>query len=791
VLVLELSDTEAAAAWSGRVFGWAGDEVVKVSSPRRPAPEPALDLYLNEGKQRTTLDYREEAGRRSIDALAAGADIVVTDAPAADVEQYRLLDIGRPGGVTVSITPYGLDGPWRDWKATAPTLLAHGGYTDLMGDAGRAPLTLPGSYPYYQAGTVATLAAIASLRTAENRDRPTPVQLSILETLAGVHQFTDVMWTAWSRVRSRHGNRFEGVYPIGLWPCQDGWFSLCVLEQMWFRFCYMLDRPDLAEGHSLSVNAGRIADLDAVDEAVLTALGDWPKERIFKESQETWRVASGHLLSLDEVLEDRHLGERGFWRPSGLDVPGGAPASIRMPGAPFRYHPGGGQGGQGGQGGEGGRPRVPAEPTVAPAPAGPAEPAGAAAPAAPAAPAARAEPAIATAPISRVDRPLAGLRVLELSDYWAGPLCGRTFGDLGADVILVEKTAGAPLRTALFDKLNRNKRSIALDLKTPEGRDVFLQLVRQADVVVENLSARSMPGLGLGYPVLQATNPHIVYASISGFGTSGPYADYLATGPSAEPMTGLNALMGYSEFEPRVTSKGILDPISGNLGAAAILAALRRRDVSGEGCFVELTLQECGIAFIGDRFVDWQTTGRPPVYGNADTARAPWGVYRCRGADDWIVITITDDEEWAALCAFAGEGWESVDGWDSMPSRQADRYRLDAAVEAWTASHDKIDLARALQRHGVPAAPVLRAPEWIEDAQLAYDRYFASLPGPEASVLRCDGLAPRTDGGRDYSDWVPAPLPGQHTGEVLTEVLGLDTAEVALLLAAQVAAVSD
>jgi crotonobetainyl-CoA:carnitine CoA-transferase CaiB-like acyl-CoA transferase len=782
VLVLELSDAEAAAAWSGRVFTWAGDEVIKVGPDRRSPPSPALDLYLNAGKRRAALDYRDEAGRRSIDALAADADIVVMDAPPADVERYRLLQLGRPGGVTVTITPYGLDGPWRDWKATSPTLLAHGGYTDLMGDAGRAPLTLPGSYPYYQAGTVAALAAMAALRAARGRDRPTPVQLSILETLAGVHQFTDVMWTAWSRVRSRHGNRFEGVYPIGLWPCQDGWFSLCVLEQMWFRFCYMLDRPDLAEGHPLSLNAGRILDLDAVDEAILAALRDWPKERIFKESQEAWRVASGHLMSLDEVLEDRHLGERGFWQPMGLPAaveagPGppspSGPGPIRMPGAPFRYH-------------RADRPGRPA-PAAPAAGASPAAPAAGASPAAPAAGASPGDPA----PAARLDRPLAGLRVLELSDYWAGPLCGRTFGDLGADVILVEKTAGAPLRTALFDKLNRNKRSLALDLKTPEGREVFLQLVQQADVVVENLSARSMPGLGLGYPALRAANPRVVYASISGFGTSGPYSDYLATGPSAEPLTGLNALMGYSASEPRVTSKGILDPISGNLGTAAILAALRRRDATGEGCFVELTLHECGIAFLGDRFVDWQLTGRPPVYGNGDRTRAPWGIYRCRGADHWIAITVTDDDEWAALSAFAGEGWESVDGWASMSSRHADQVRLDAAVEAWTSGQDKIDLARALQRHGVPAAPVLRAPEWIEDAQLAYDRYFASLPGPDAAVLRCDGLAPRIDGGRDYSDWGPAPAPGQHTSEVLTGLLGLDSAAVASLLARQVAAVSD
>ncbi len=736
MLVLEVSDTEGAAAWAGRIFGWAGEEVVKVSSPDRARPQVALDLYLNEDKRRVALDYRHAAGRRSIGALAAEADIVVMDAPPAEVGHYRLLDIGRPGGVTVSITPYGLDGPCRDWKATAPTLLAHGGYTYLMGDAGRAPLTLPGSYPYYQAGSVATFAAMSALRAGQDRDVHTRVSVSILECLAGAHQFTDVMWTAWSLVRSRHGNRFEGVYPIGLWPCQDGWFSLCVLEQMWFRFCYMLDRPDLAEGHSLSLNAGRIADPDTVDEVVLGALADWRKERIFKEGQETWRVAFGYLMSLDEVLDDTHLAERRFWRPSRKDVP------VRVPGTPFRYRTIGG-------------PGIPA-----PAP-----------------------------PASRMDRPLDGLCVLELFDYWAGPLCGRTVGDLGADVILVEKTSGRPDRTALFDKLNRNKRSIALDLKTSEGRDVFLQLVQQADVVLENLSARSMPNLDLGYTVLATANPRIVHASISGFGTSGPYADYVATGPSAEPLTGLTALMGYSELEPRVTSKGILDPIAGNLAVAAVLAALRRRDTTGEGCFVELSLHECGIVFIGDRFVDWQLSGRPPTYGNADPTCAPWGVYRCRGADDWIAITVTDDDEWKALCEVAEAGWESVGSWSSMSSRNTDRRHLDASVEAWTVRHDKIDLARALQHRGVPAAPVLRAPEWMDDVQLGFDRYFASLPGRDARVLRCDGLPLRINGGRDYSDWVPAPSPGEHTSEILLGRLGLDRQAVASLVARGVAAI--
>ena len=719
---------------------------------RPNSPQPALDLYLNEGKRRVTLTTARPPA--AIDRSAGGrGGHRGHGRPCGRRRAVPLLDLGRPGGVTVSITPYGLDGPWRDWKATAPTLLAHGGYTDLMGDAGRAPLTLPGSYPYYQAGTVAALAALATLRVP----RQGPSYAGAAEhpgVLAGVHQFTDVMWTAWSRVRSRHGNRFEGVYPIGLWPCQDGWFSLCVLEQMWFRFCYMLDRPDLAEGHSLSVNPDALPISTPLTRRSLGALGDWPKERIFKESQETWRVASGHRMSLDALLEDRHLGERGFWQPSRPGTPG--VVGRRRPGAPFRYH----------------RP-VPSAETVRTLAEGPCRRPGGL----------RRAAGSHRPPAGRA----AGARVVRLLGR---PAVWKDSGGSRSRRHPGRENAGPPLRTALFDKLNRNKRSVALDLKTPGGRDLFLQLVRQSDVVVENLSARSMPGLDLGYPgVASRQSPHRLREHFR-LRHVGPLFDYLATGPSAEPLTGLTAMMGYSESEPRVTSKGILDPISGNLGAAAILAALHRRDTTGEGA---LSNSPC-------RNAASPISATVSLIGNSPASRLssatpipdlrPVGVYRCRGADDWIAITVTDEDEWTALCAYAAAGWESMSGWASMPARvPTDAARR--AVEAWTADHDKIDLARALQRRGVPAAPVLRAPEWMEDAQLAYDRYFASLPGRDANILRCDGLALHIDGRRDYSDWVPAPSAGQHTSDVLMGVLGLDRAAVASLVDRKVAAVPD
>lgn len=734
MLIIELSDGEGAAAWAGRVLAWAGGEVVKVESPERVEADRALDLYLNAGKGRMALDYRDPSDRVTIDAMVAEADIVITDAPAADVVDYALLSPGPGACVKVSITPYGLDGPCRDWKATSPTLLAHGGYTDLMGDPGRAPLTMPGDYPFYQAGSVAAFAALA----AGWRGTAAAVSISVLECLAGAHQFTDVLWTAHDLVRSRHGNRFEGVYPIGLYPCQDGWYSLCVLEQMWFRFAWMLERPDLAEDHELSTNAGRIIDPDTVDKVLSDVFGGWTKKRIFQEAQEAWRVAAGHLMSLDEVLEDRHLEERGFW----VQVPG--EPSVWSPGRPFRFH------------------------------------------------GSHVAPLAASAPVtsssSLADRPLEGLRVLELTDYWAGPLAGRTLGDLGADVILIERASHVPPRTALFDKLNRNKRSIALDLKSEEGRAVFLELVARSDVVLENFSARIMPSLGLGYEVLRAANESIVYLSISGYGTSGPYAEYVATGPSAEPMTGMTALMGYSAAEPRVTSKGILDPMAGNLALDAVLAALHRRNATGEGGFVEVSLHECGIVFVGDRFLDWQLTGRAPGYGNAHPRFAPWGVYRCSGDDDWIAITVGNEDEWNALCAYASAGWELDERFRSMEWRCRHRPALDAVLDGWARGYGKGELASALQDRGVPAAPVLRVSEWMEDETLQEASYFSTLPGRDGRPLRSDGLCLRIDGIRDYTGWRPAPAPGQHTSEILAGVLGMDAGAVERLVASGAAA---
>ena len=227
----------------------------------------------------------------------------------------------------VSITPFGLTGPYADWVATDATLLALGGHTWLSGDPGRAPLTMPGRYPAYQAGSFAFVAAGSSLLTGS----PARIEVSVLECLAALHQFTDTMWTEDGIIRGRHGNRWANAHPITLLPAPDGWFMIAITPNFWAPFTKMMGREDLsATGHPWSVADNRVRDADEIDQVIAAALGSWPKQRVFREGQGTWRIPAGYLQTLGEVLADPHLAERKFWQP--------AAGSAVLPGQPYRFH---------------------------------------------------------------------------------------------------------------------------------------------------------------------------------------------------------------------------------------------------------------------------------------------------------------------------------------------------------------------------------------------------------------------------------------------------------------------
>ena len=383
--------------------------------------------------------------------------------------------------------------------------------------------------------------------------------------------------------------------------------------------------------------------------------------------------------------------------------------------------------------------------------------------------------------------PLNGIRVLDLTHVWAGPLGTRVLADLGAEVVKIENPMGRGPRdyhgglpiggwlggampkepwnlNAVFVKLQRNKQSVAIDLKTRDGRTAFLDLVREADVVIENFSARAMPELELGYEDLAAVNPKIIYVVMPGYGKSGPYRERVAFGPTVEPLSGLTNVMGYGPGEPRNTAMALMDPIAAVNATAAVLHALCRRERTDQGAFVEMSLHECGVSYSGPWLLEHQLGGRLAPIGNRHPRLAPHGVYPCEGDDEWIALACRDDADWQAMCRVV----------DALPldadvtTRFAIHDVIDETISRWTSGRSKHAAAEALQALGVPAGPVNVTPDMTADAQVQARGFFVPIePGPTpmpGNPIKMDGI------GSD--DWTPCPRLGADNAAVLKGWLG-------------------
>ena len=393
--------------------------------------------------------------------------------------------------------------------------------------------------------------------------------------------------------------------------------------------------------------------------------------------------------------------------------------------------------------------------------------------------------------------PLRGLRILDLTHVWAGPLGTRILADLGADVVKIEAPmgrgpreyrgglplggwlGGAPLDepwnvNAIFVKLQRNKKSVAIDLKQPAGRETFLQLVKTADVVMENFSARAMPALRLDYAELAKANPRIIYVAMPGYGKSGPYKERVAFGPTVEPMSGLTTVMGYGPDEPRNTAMALMDPITAVNAAAAVMEAVRRRERTGEGAYVEMSLHEGGVAFCGPWLVETQLGRRDIVrLGNRHPEMAPHGVYRCAGDDAWIALACRHDADWQALCCVV----EGLPAEADLAARFARHDAIDAAISGWTVQRSKADAADRLQNAGVPAGAVNITPDMTADSQVQARGFFVPLEhGPTPMPGNPVKMA-----GIGSDDWTPCPRLGADNRPVLRDWLGYDDERIAEL----------
>ena len=408
--------------------------------------------------------------------------------------------------------------------------------------------------------------------------------------------------------------------------------------------------------------------------------------------------------------------------------------------------------------------------------------------------------------MSGVDGPLKGLRILDLTHVWAGPLAVRMLSDLGAEVVKVEAPYGRgpqvypsePLggwlggepgedpwnNNALFVKLHRNRRSLCIDLKTAGGKAMLLELVAVADIIIENFSAQAMRRMDLGYDVISQVNPMVIYVTMPGFGASGPYSDRVAFGPIVEPMSGLTTMLGYGPEEPRNSAMALMDPVAAAHAVAAITTALRERQRTDKGAMVELSLHEGGVAHCGPWLLDEQFGVSPQNLGNRHPNMAPHGIYRCSGTDQWLALACEDDAQWAALTELlTKDGIEhSLEAEWPVLMRQAKTEEIDATISSWTRDNDKDELTERLQLTGVPAGPVRTTPEMLADPQVlhrgffvTYERFDTPMPG---NPIHMSGL--------DSRQWSPCPSLGEHNEEVLAEWLGYEEEQIRQLQQQQV-----
>ena len=397
-------------------------------------------------------------------------------------------------------------------------------------------------------------------------------------------------------------------------------------------------------------------------------------------------------------------------------------------------------------------------------------------------------------------KPLEGVRVIDLTQVFAGPTCTRILADLGAEVIRMEAPARLDItrnlihadndgqelpweRALYFTVRNAGKKEIVVDLSKPRALELLRGLIAEADVVAESFTPRVMRAFELDYDHLREIKPDIVMISLSGYGQDGPYSDWSAYGMGLEPASGVSQLTGYPGGEPLRSGLSFTDPYSGFLGAGAVLAALHERRRTGKGQYIDLSEQEAAIPLVGAALMDFAMNGRMPErVGNRSPWAAPQGCYRCRGDDDWLVISIENDAEWAAFCDASGhKEWAADERFAGVLGRVEHHDELDGLIEGWTKGQDHYEAFHLLQKAGVIAAPVLNGKEILLDPHFRERGQFDVVEQPHQGKVPMPRHLAAKFSEFEASAEGPAPTFGQHNHEVLGGLLGLSEEELAAL----------
>ena len=719
-----------AAPLAARLLGDFGAEVIRVEPPegdptRAEGPFPpgfegrpdhsGVYHYFNGGKLGVTLDVASERGRGLLGELIARADVVVSDRLPAEARALRLTwdDVREvnPNAVLLSITPWGLDGPYCDYRAYPMNELHASGAAYALGVPDQEPITLPGPQSSYLAGANGAGAAVTALYARDITGEGQLVDISTIETVVTVLMGHAVVKAHHLGERTmRTGHRLAGMAPHTHFPCKDGYF--CVIGTQpphWERLKDALGRPDWAESELFANARSRYRYVEDFEALLIDELSKRSKEEWFDVFWER-RAPGMPLNTVADVMEMEHLAARGFFKSVEI-APG---FEARVPGAPFLFD---------------GRDR----PSARPAPAlGEHNDEVFARP-----PQGRPPTIVARdAPEEEVarGRPLDGVRVVEFCWVLAGPLVGQMLADLGAEVIKVEHPYRPDIQRAMFpflgepspnnsvsfNTLHRGKQAVAVDMGNEAGAEAVRDLVAVSDVVIENLSPRVLAGFGLGYDDLKRVRPDLVMASMTAAGHTGPLAGMIGYGPSTGALAGFEGLVGYPGGPPLGAQQITYgDPVVASFTASAVAAALHRRRRTGQGVHIDVSQIEVTVAAMGHQVLDSGIAGAlPERAGNRHPRMAPHGCYPCSGDDEWVSIAAGSDAEWRALAAVIGEPWAAEARFADLEGRKRQEDELDRLIGEWTRSRTKYEVTETLQAAGVAALPTLNTLDLPSDPHL-------------------------------------------------------------------------
>jgi crotonobetainyl-CoA:carnitine CoA-transferase CaiB-like acyl-CoA transferase len=707
-----------------------------------------------------------EPGSERHRAELAGADVVVvtagrSQAAALGIDPRQLL-ADSPRAVVVTISDFGWTGPYADRAASEFTLQAWAGSPGFRGDPAGPPIAIGGDLGEYMAGVFAAFGTLAVRRRVARGGPGEHLDLSILEAL------TTMQSSEWLHSQLLQVPPIRRTLEVpSIVPAKDGYVGITMITgQQWLDFAAMVECPQLEEIEQLRFQIGRWAYRDLIHEQI----GPWMAERTVAEIVdlgELFRLPIAALGNGSTIRELDHVIERGMFvrNPAGFD-----------------------------------QPRPPWLMTeCAPAPLG-----GTAAPGADNAETAwpRREPGPAMPPPAPHGMPLEGIRIVDLTAFWAGPAATHLLAAFGADVVKVEsiqrpdgiRYSGGMRKDVddwweygwVFHAMNTNKRSVTLDLGSGEGRRLFLEMVAGADVVIENFSPRVMDHFGLTADVLLEVNPKLVITRMPAFGLSGPWRERVGFAPTMEQLAGLAWVTGLPESPP-VTPRGACDPLAGVHAAFAVLAALQFADRTGTGQLLELPMIETVLNATAIQPIEAEVFGITLTRrGNRGHGSAIQNIYRCAGPedqDDWIAVTVRDDRQWQALVdVMGGPAW-CDEGLSTVAGRRERADDVDARLRDWFAQQPRDAAVERLAGAGVPAAPVVSPSLVTENPQLRGRGFFEALDHPStgAGLYPCPPFAQLAG----QLGWLhrPPPTLGEHNGEVLRDSCGLTDEELARLAA--------